>query len=69
MKDFCDLHTHSLFSDGTCTPAQLIQLAEEAGLGAVALCDHNTVAGLPEFLEAAKESMVEAVPGIELSTE
>lgn len=69
MKDFCDLHTHSLFSDGTCTPAQLIQLAEEAGLGAVALCDHNTVAGLPEFLEAAKESIVEAVPGIEFSTE
>lgn len=69
MKDFCDLHTHSLFSDGTCTPAQLIQLAEEAGLGAVALCDHNTVAGLPEFLEAAKESMVEVVPGIEFSTE
>ena len=69
MKDFCDLHTHSLFSDGTCTPAEIIRLAEDAGLGAVALCDHNTVAGLPDFLEAAKESAVEAVPGIEFSTE
>lgn len=69
MKDSCDLHTHSLFSDGTCTPAEIIRLAEDAGLGAVALCDHNTVAGLPDFLEAAKESAVEAVPGIEFSTE
>ena len=69
MKDYCDLHTHSSFSDGTCTPAELIQLAEEAGLGAVALCDHNTVAGLPEFLKAAEESPVEAVPGIEFSAE
>lgn len=69
MKGYCDLHTHSSFSDGTCTPAELIRLAEEAGLGAVALCDHNTVAGLPEFLKAAEGSSVEAVPGIEFSTE
>lgn len=66
---FCDLHTHSRYSDGTCTPAELICLAEDAGLAAVALCDHNTVKGLPEFLEAAKISAVEAVPGIEFSTE
>ena len=65
----CDLHTHSTFSDGTLAPAQLIRAAEEAGLSAVALCDHNTAAGLPAFVEAARESTVEAVPGIELSTE
>ena len=69
MKKHCDLHTHSCFSDGTLTPAQLIQLAEETGLAAVALCDHNTVAGLPAFVEAGRESTVEAVPGIEFSTE
>ena len=69
MKKFCDLHTHSCFSDGTCTPTQLIRLSEEKGLGAIALCDHNTVAGLPEFLKAAEGSSVEAVPGIEFSTE
>ena len=66
---FCDLHTHSCYSDGTCTPAELIRLTEEAGLSAVALCDHNTVRGLPAFLEAAEGSHVEAVPGIEFSTE
>lgn len=65
----CDLHTHSNFSDGTATPAELIHLAEEAGLAAVALCDHNTVEGLPDFLKAAEGSVVEAVPGIEFSTE
>lgn len=69
MAAFCDLHTHSCFSDGTLTPAELIRLAEEAGLGAVALCDHNTVAGLPAFLETAVESPVEAIPGIEFSTD
>lgn len=69
MERYCDLHTHSVFSDGTCTPKQIIELAEEAGLAAVALCDHNTVAGLPDFLEAAKGREIEAVGGVELSTE
>ncbi len=69
MDKFCDLHTHSLYSDGTLEPAQLIREAEKAGLSAVALCDHNTVKGLRPFLEAGRESPVEAVPGIEFSTE
>ncbi len=65
----CDLHTHSTYSDGTWTPAQLISGAEQAGLSAIALCDHNTVSGLPDFLTAAKNSPVEAIPGVEFSTE
>ena len=69
MEKLCDLHTHSLYSDGTCTPEQLIELAQEAGLSAIVLSDHNTVAGLPSFIEAAEGSGVEAVPGIEFSTE
>ena len=69
MVKYCDLHTHSLYSDGTCSPRELIHLAEEKGLAALVLSDHNTVAGLPEFLEAARHSPVEAVPGIEFSTE
>lgn len=64
-----DLHTHSTYSDGSLTPAELVALAEQTELSAVALCDHNTLAGIPEFLEAAKNSPVEAVPGIEFSTE
>lgn len=64
-----DLHTHSTYSDGTCTPAELIAQAEQIGLNAVALCDHNTVSGLPDFMEAARGRTVEAVPGVEFSTE
>ncbi len=66
---YCDLHTHSHFSDGTCSPAELIRQAEALGLSAVALCDHNTVAGLPEFMAAAENAPVEAVPGVEFSTQ
>lgn len=68
MRQLCDLHVHSNYSDGTCTPAELIRLAENQHLSAIALCDHNTIAGLPDFLAAAKGSTVQAVPGIELST-
>ena len=64
-----DLHTHSTRSDGTLRPAEVLALAEEIGLTAVALCDHNTVDGLPEFLEAAQGRSVEAVAGVEFSTE
>ncbi|MGN0114786.1 MAG: PHP domain-containing protein [Acutalibacteraceae bacterium] len=67
--DFCDLHTHSTFSDGTCTPALLIKMAEAAGLSAIALCDHNTINGLESFIRAAADSKVEAVPGIEITAD
>lgn len=64
-----DLHTHTTYSDGTLTPTELVELAVKTGVSAVALCDHNTVAGLPEFLEAARNTSVTAVPGIEFSTD
>ena len=69
MDHICDLNVHSTYSDGTFSPAQLIRLAEDANISAVALCDHNTVAGLPEFLAAAAKSSVQAVPGVEFSTD
>lgn len=69
MEQICDLHAHSNYSDGSYSPSRLLQMGQEAGLSALVLCDHNTVAGLPEFMEAAKHSCVEAVPGVELSTE
>lgn len=69
MERICDLHVHSTFSDGTLTPTQLVAEAQRCGLAAIALCDHNTVAGLPEFLAAAEGTAVEAIPGIEFSTD
>ena len=65
----CDLHTHSSFSDGTLTPAELVKLAEQTGLSAVALTDHNTVSGLRTFLDAGAASSVLTVPGCEFSTD
>lgn len=65
----CDLHTHSTASDGTDAPGDLPRLAKKAGLKAVALTDHDTTAGLAEFLAAAKKARIKAVPGIELSAD
>lgn len=65
----CDLHTHSTFSDGTCTPEEIVSAAEALGLTAVALCDHNDVEGLPRFLRAAEGGRMAAVPGTEISTD
>jgi len=64
---YCDLHTHSHFSDGSFSPGWLVARARELDL-AIALTDHNTVAGLPEFLAEAEKQGVRAVPGIEFST-
>ncbi len=64
-----DLHTHSTASDGTLSPTELIKLAKETGLDAVALTDHDTLSGLPEALAAGKKFGIEVIPGCELSLE
>jgi hypothetical protein len=61
-----DLHTHSTMSDGTLAPAELARAAAGAGLHAVALTDHDTLAGLEEFHEAARAAGVTAVSGVEM---
>ncbi len=66
---FCDLHVHSVFSDGTDTPEEIVRVAEALGLSHVALCDHNTVAGLPRFLAAGRGSSVAAIAGAEFSVD
>ena len=63
-----DFHTHSNASDGTDTPAQVLHAAVKAGLSAAALTDHDTVSGLAEFLHAAEDANITAVPGVEIST-
>lgn len=64
----CDLHTHSNCSDGSFSPAELVRLAEEAGLSAIALTDHNTSKGLAQFMAAGEDSEVITVAGCEFST-
>lgn len=66
MNDI-DLHTHSTCSDGTLTPRHVVGLAKSIGLRAVALTDHDTVAGVGEALAAGDEVGIEVVAGVEIS--
>ncbi|HIK43737.1 MAG TPA: PHP domain-containing protein [Leptolyngbyaceae cyanobacterium M65_K2018_010] len=62
-----DLHAHTTYSDGSLTPAELVQAAIAAGIKALAITDHDTLAGWDEAMAAAG-SELEIVPGVELST-
>lgn len=62
-----DLHTHSNRSDGTETPAEVVRAGAAAGLGVLALTDHDTVEGWSEADLAGRETGVSVIPGVELS--
>ena len=62
-----DLHTHTTFSDGALTPAQLVKKAKQAGLAVISITDHDNVNGLDEAISAGKDLDVAIVPGVELS--
>lgn len=68
-EKYCDLHLHSYYSDGTESPKYLVSQAKALGISPIALCDHNTVKGLEEFLTEAEMQGVEAIPGIEFSVD
>jgi hypothetical protein len=64
-----DLHTHSSASDGTDRPAVLVGRARDAGLGAIALTDHDTLSGIEEARTAAEAAEIRLIPGVELSVD
>ncbi|MCL2533140.1 MAG: PHP domain-containing protein [Nocardiaceae bacterium] len=63
-----DLHTHSTASDGTDTPAELVQAASDAGVDVLAITDHDTTAGWSEAAAALPEGL-QLVRGMEMSCE
>ena len=63
-----DLHLHTRFSDGSLTPAEVVALAHQAGVTAVAITDHDIVDGIPGAMEAAAKLDIEVIPGVELSS-
>ena len=65
----CDLHNHSICSDGRFEPKKVIELAKDKNLDFIALTDHDTVSGLAEASIEAKNLNINFIPGIELSTE
>ncbi len=64
-----DLHMHSIFSDGSMTPEELIAEGVKSGLKGMALTDHDTVAGVARFLAAAEQAGMPALTGVEVSAD
>jgi 3',5'-nucleoside bisphosphate phosphatase len=62
-----DLHVHTLFSDGTLAPHEVVACAVDRGLNVLGITDHDTVEGVPEALAAAEGTPLRIVPGIEIS--
>lgn len=63
-----DLHLHTRYSDGSLTPAEVVDLAHQAGVTALAITDHDIVDGIPHALDAAMPLDIEVIPGVELSS-
>ncbi len=68
-RGLIDLHLHSSYSsDGEVSPEKLVGMAADIGLSAIALADHDSVAGLDEFLANGETYGIETIPGIEITT-
>jgi len=63
----CDLHMHTVHSDGTLTPKELVRLAKQKGLSCIALTDHDTLSGVEEAQDEGNRIGVEVIAGVEIS--
>ncbi len=66
---FADLHLHTVFSDGTYTPEEMVFQASKHGFSALALTDHDTIEGCHRADIAARAAGIEFIPGSELTAE
>ena len=67
MKNYIDLHMHSLYSDdGEFTPTQLVDMCYDKNIKIMAIADHNSVKAIPEALQRAKESGIMYIPAVEI---
>lgn len=62
-----DLHTHTVYSDGSDTPQRVVEMAKQAGLSVLAITDHDILDGYPEAAAAAQTHGLELIPGLEMS--
>lgn len=67
MPGGVDLHMHSTASDGSASPSAVVAAAKAAGLGTIALTDHDTLAGVGEARAAGERAGVRVIAGVELS--
>ena len=63
-----DLHVHTTASDGSSSPVEVVGRAADGGLDVLAITDHDTVAGIPAATDAAAETSLQLIPGIEVSS-
>lgn len=68
-QPFIDLHLHTTASDGTFTPSEVVRFSKRLNLVAIAITDHDSIAGINEAQEAGIREGIEVIPGIEFSTE
>ena len=68
MTGIADLHIHTTASDGSFSPREVVDLARKSGFRAISITDHDTIEGVDEAVNYGKETGVEVIPGIELST-
>jgi len=66
---YADLHVHTHYSDSTFSPEEVVSLAREKGLAAIAICDHDSVDGIAPCRKAAATAGIEIIPSIELTVE
>lgn len=64
-----DLHIHTTASDGNSTPSQIVDRAVKQKLAAIAITDHDTIAGFEEAREAGRKQNIEVLPGCEITAE
>ncbi|KAI4342080.1 hypothetical protein MLD38_026739 [Melastoma candidum] len=62
-----ELRCHSKFSDGVFSPTKVVERAHGNGVQVLALTDHDTLAGIPEAIEAARKFQMKIIPGVEIS--
>jgi hypothetical protein len=63
-----DLHLHTTHSDGSFSPSDVLAFAKTAGVTALAITDHDIVAGIPEAMEIGDRLGIEIIPGVEISS-
>ncbi|MFH1594527.1 MAG: PHP domain-containing protein [Candidatus Omnitrophota bacterium] len=64
---YADLHLHTIYSDGTYTPKELVRSAKSKGFSCISICDHDCVDAIDPALEYSKKDPIEIIPGVEIT--
>jgi 3',5'-nucleoside bisphosphate phosphatase len=63
-----DLHLHTIHSDGSLSPSEVLRRAANASVTALAITDHDITSGIPEAMATGQELGIEVIPGVEISS-